>query len=154
MDFLTLSTGVVWVEVLTVLLAKYVFVGSAIKEWYTKFQGVAVLSDYLSVMIGVLLGKFLLPKMALVHAALIVQIVHDILFNFLILSPMPVGHNMVIDLLKKYAKQSTWYIILYDSFMIASSVLLGQSLASLSREKIILLLLVGMYALTYAIYTR
>jgi hypothetical protein len=154
MNLLSLSTAVVWVEFLTVTLAKYVFSGTAVKEWYSKFQSVAILSDYLSVMIGILLGKFLLPSWPLLYSAILVQILHDTLFYYLVLLPMPTGHNAVIDLLKKYAKQSSAWIILYDSFMIGSSVLLYESFEKISYNKLVLGLLVGIYALTYILYTK
>jgi len=154
MNLLSLSTAVVWVEFLTVSLAKYVFSGTAIKEWYSKFQSVAILSDYLSVMIGILLGKFLFPSWPLIYSGILVQIVHDLLFYYLVLLPMPFGHNAIIDLLKKYAKQSSGWIILYDAFMIGSSVLLYESLEEVPYDKVVLALLIGVYALTYILYTR
>lgn len=154
MNLLPLSTAVIWIEFLTVALAKYVFNGTAIKEWYHKFQSVAVLSDYLSVMIGILLGKFLMPSLPLLYSALIVQILHDILFYVLVLTPMPTGHNAVIDLLKTYSKQGGIGIILYDSFMIGSSVVLYETIQNYSNSSLILSLLIGIYALTYIVYTR
>lgn len=154
MNLLSLSTAVVWVEFLTVSLAKYVFTGTAVKEWYTKFQSVAVLSDYLSVMIGILLGKFLFPTWPLIQSAILVQVIHDTLFYYLVLLPMPVGHNAIIDLLKKYAKQSSAWIILYDAFMIGSSVFLYESFEDVEYDKLVLGLLIGIYALTYILYTK
>ena len=154
MDLLSLSTGVMLVEFLNVLIAKYFFFGSAIKEWYNKFQIVAVLSDYSSIILGILLGKFFFPKLPMLYSAILVQVLHDILFTLFVVNPMPVGHNAIIDLMKNYAKQSGYGIIMYDSLLMGSSVLLGQYLTSVSRDKVILLLLIGVYALTYAIYTK
>ena len=154
MNLLPLSTAVIWVEVLTVVLAKYAFNGTAIKEWYHKFQSVAVLSDYLSVMIGILLGKFLLPSLPLLYSAIIVQVLHDVLFYLFVLTPMPTGHNAVIDLLKTYSKQGGVGIILYDSFMIGSSVKLYETIQKYSTSSLVLSLLIGIYALTYLVYTR
>jgi hypothetical protein len=154
MNLLPLSTAVIWIEFLTVALAKYAFNGSAIKNWYDKFQSVAVLSDYLSVMIGILLGKFLMPSLPLLYSALIVQVLHDILFYILVLTPMPTGHNAVIDLLKTYSKQAGVGIILYDSLMIGSSVVLYETIQNYSNSSLILSLLIGIYALTYIVYTK
>lgn len=154
MNLLPLSTAVIWVEFLTVVLAKYAFNGTAIKEWYHKFQSVAVLSDYLSVMIGILLGKFLMPSLPLLYSSLIVQVLHDVLFFILVLTPMPTGHNAVIDLMKTYSKQAGVGIILADSIIMASSVKLFEAIQGYSTSSLVLSLLIGIYALTYIVYTR
>ena len=154
MDLLSLTTAAIWVDFFTVVLAKYTFKGVAIKQWYSEFQYVAVLSDVLSLMIGVMLAHVLFPKVNLIVAAVIVQIVHDLLFGGVVLSLIPTGHNSMIDLFKTYAVESSYGILLYDSLMMVLGVLLMNYLSTMKKEIVTLLALIGAYALTYIIYTK
>ena len=154
MDLLSLATAAIWVDFFTVVLAKYVFKGVAIKQWYGQFQYVAVLSDVLSLMIGVMLAQLLFPKMNLIFAAVIVQIVHDLLFGGIVLGLVPTGHNSMIDLFKTYASESSYGIIVYDSLMMVLGVLLMNYFSTIKKEIVTLLALIGAYALTYIVYTK
>jgi hypothetical protein len=136
------------------VLAKYTFNGVAIKQWYSQFQYVAVLSDVLSLMIGVMLAHVLFPKVNLIVAAVIVQVIHDLLFGGVVLSLIPTGHNSMIDLFKTYAVESSYGILLYDSLMMVLGVLLMNYLSTMKKEIVTLLALIGAYALTYIIYTK
>jgi len=154
MDLLPLVTASLWVDFLTVVLSKYYFAGNAIREWYNKFQYVAVLSDNLSVMIGITLGRLLFPKLNLVLSSVIVQMVHDIFFGAVVLPLIPIGHNTMIDLLKSYQTESSFGILGYDAFMMTSTVLLMGYLGKVNKEIVTLLAMIGAYALTYIIYTK
>jgi hypothetical protein len=154
MDLLSLTTAAIWVNFFTVVLAKYTFNGVAIKQWYSQFQYVAVLSDVLSLMIGVMLAHVLFPKVNLIVAAVIVQVIHDLLFGGVVLSLIPTGHNSMIDLFKTYAVESSYGILLYDSLMMVLGVLLMNYLSTMKKEIVTLLALIGAYALTYIIYTK
>jgi small ligand-binding sensory domain FIST len=154
MDLLSLATAAIWIDFFTVFLAKYAFQGTAIKQWYNQFQYVAVLSDVLSVMIGVLLGHILFPKMNLILASIIVQVVHDVFFSIVVLGSIPTGSNTMIDVLKTYATESSYGILLYDAFMMGSTVMLMNYLLTVKKEYVTVLALLGGYALTYIIYTK
>lgn len=153
MDLLSLATAAIWVDFFTVAVSKYIFRGLAIKQWYSQFQYVAVLSDILSVMIGVLIAQMLLPKFNLVIAAIIVQVVHDVFFSTVVLGLVPTGHNSMIDLFKSYAAESSYGILVADAVIMASTVLLMGYLSRVKKETVTLLALIGAYALTYIIYT-
>lgn len=154
MDLLSLATAAIWVDFFTVIMSKYVFRGSAIKQWYMQFQYVAVLSDILSVMIGILLAHILFPKLNLLVAGVIVQVIHDIFFATVILGVIPTGHNSMIDIFKSYAIESSYGILFADAVIIISTVLLMEYLTKIKKEYVTLSALVGAYALTYIIYTN
>lgn len=154
MDILSLATAAIWVDFFTVVLSKYVFTGEAIKQWYIQFQYVAVLSDTLSVMIGVMLANMLFPKMNLIVSSIIVQVIHDVFFGVVVLGFIPTGHNSLIDLLKTYQTESSFGILLYDALMMSSTVVLMNYLTNIKKETVTLLALIGAYALTYIIYTN
>ena len=154
MDLLSLVTAAAWVDFLTVVIAKYTFTGEAIRQWYNRFQYVAVLSDVLSVTIGVLLAHLLFPKMNLVLAAVLVQVAHDVIFGTIILPLIPAGHNTLTDVLKLYENESSYGILIYDALMMALTVLLMNYLSTVRKEYVILSGLIAAYSLTYIIYTN
>jgi len=155
MNLFHLASAVVWVDFLTLAVHKFVYnMGNSLDVWYAEFGMTAVLSDCLVIIIGILLAQTLFPSMPLVLAAILVQLVHDVLFYLLVILPVPAGQNRIIDLFKAYATENSWKILAYDAFMIGSTVLLGQYLAGLSQKNVSLVGLIGTYALTYIIYTR
>jgi len=154
MEILSLATAAIWVDFFTVVVSKYIFRGSAIKQWYNQFQSVAVISDILSVMIGILLAHALLPKLDLLVSAVIVQVIHDVFFSTVVLGLVPTGHNSMIDLFKNYAVESSYGILVADAVIVVSTVLLMKYLNTLKKEIITLLALIGAYGLTYIIYTN
>jgi hypothetical protein len=80
-----------------------------------------------------------------------IQLVHDVLFYLLVILPVPLGHNAMIDLFKRYATENSWKILPYDSLMIGSTVVLG---SQLTGEWTPFIGLLGLYALSYIVYTR
>ena len=118
---------------------------------------VAVLSDCLVVVLGIQLALLIEPKAGVFHLlvmAVCIQIVHDILFYFLIIQPIPAGQNDMIDLFKRYADENSYKIVLYDSFMIGSTVLLAAYLHQLQIPVVHFIGLLTVYALTYIVYTH
>jgi hypothetical protein len=154
MDLLSLATAAIWIDFFTVLVSKYMFSGSAIKQWYNQFQYVAVLSDILSVIIGIVLAHMLFPKLDLLVSAVIVQVIHDIFFSTVVLGLVPTGHNSMIDIFKLYASESSYGILVADAVIMVSTVLLMKYLNTLKKEIVTLLALIGGYGLTYIIYTN
>lgn len=154
MDLLSLATAAIWVDFFTVAVSKYIFRGSAIKQWYSKFQSVAVISDIISVIIGVLLARMIFPKLNLLVAAIIVQVIHDVFFSTVVLGSVPTGHNTMIDLFKNYAAESSYGILIADAIIMASTVLLMEYLNKVNKESVILLAFIGVYSLTYIVYTN
>ncbi len=67
---------------------------------------------------------------------------------------MPTGTNKMIVLFKEYAAENTWKILPYDSFMIASTVLLADALEEYSLQEQSFAGLLGVYAMTYITFTK
>lgn len=157
MDLLHISSAVVWVDFFTMALSKVFHMTTALDVWYQKFGIVAVLSDCLVIVLGVLLAQFVSPGATVTGLAItsvIIQIIHDYLFYIGVILPIPKGHNSMIDLFKEYSKQGSYKIILADSAMIASTVFLGDHLTTYSRDVVTFVGLLGAYALTYILYTK
>lgn len=149
-----LAAAVVWVDFVTIALHKIFGFGKSLDKWYAQFGIIALISDCLIIVLGILFAKMFLPQFPLVYSAVAVQIVHDLLFYQFVVVPTPRGHNQVIDLFKEYATENSWKIVAYDSLMIASTVLLAQQFATMKNSSVSFLGLLGAYGLTYIIYTK
>lgn len=154
MNLLHISSAVVWVDFLTIAFSKMFNFGKSIDVWYKQFGIVAVISDCLVIILGILIAQLFFPKYPLLPTAIIIQLLHDVLFYLFVIIPIPVGHNAMIDVFKSYSAENGWKILLADSIMIGSTVVLADSLKYVSPSYISFIGLLGVYALTYIIYTK
>ena len=157
MDLLHISSAVVWVDFFTMALSKVFPMTRSLDIWYQKFGIVAVLSDCLVIVLGVLLAQFLAPGASVTMLALVsvgVQMVHDILFYLVVILGIPKGQNSMIDLFKSYSSEGGYKILIADAIMIAATVFVGDSFTQLDPKIVTFIGLLGVYALTYILYTR
>lgn len=154
MNLLHISSAVVWVDFFTIALHRILGLGTSLDQWYSQFGIVAVISDCLVIVIGILIAKMFFPSFPLLPTAIAVQLIHDILFYVLVIVPIPRGHNSMIDLFKDYANENGLGILLADSLMMGSTVLIGQYLSRLNVNIVQFTGLVGLYSLTYILYTK
>lgn len=157
MNLLHISSAAVWVDFLVILISRFYPMTTALDTWYKEFQAVAVLNDCLVIILGILIAQFLYPRASVTTLAIvsvIVQVIHDSLFYVGVILPLPKGHNVMMDLFKKYAAEGGYKIILADSAMISGTVFLSDYLSKLDFNTVSFIGLLGVYALTYMIYTR
>ena len=157
MKLLDIGSAVVWVDFITIALHKFLDFGRSLDKWYAQFGFVAVISDCLVIVLGILIAQFIVPGASTLVLALVsiaVQIVHDYLFYILVILGVPRGQNSMIDLFKEYANENSWKILLADSTMIGSTVVLADLLSKYSDSVTSFIGLFGVYALTYIIYTK
>jgi len=154
---LPIAASVVWVDFLVILYSRFRSLGKSLDEWYSKFGMVAVLSDCSVIVLGIMIAMFLVPNanvLTLAAVSIVVQVVHDVLFYYGVILPIPAGYNHMIDVFKRYSAENSWKILVADAIMIAGTVLGADALRSVSSEYQWFILLLGVYALTYVIYTR
>jgi len=157
MDLLHITSSVVWVDFLVILISRFYSMTSALDVWYKQFGIVAVISDCLVIILGIMIAQFISPNASVTGLAItsiMVQLIHDILFYIGVILPIPRGHNSMIDLFKKYSTEGGYQILLADSAMIAGSVFLADHLRTYSDKIVTFVGLLGVYALTYVIYTK
>lgn len=157
MKLLDISSAVVWVDFITLVLHRIFDFGRSLDKWYAQFGIVAVLSDCLVIIIGILIAQFFFPAASALGIAGIsigIQLVHDYLFYILVILGVPKGQNSIIDLFKEYAKENSWKILVADATMVGSSVLLADALSRFSDQVVTIIGLLGAYAMTYIIYTK
>lgn len=154
MNLLHITSAVVWVDFVTIALHKFFNLGRSLDAWYDQFGIVAVISDCLVIVLGILIAKIFFPGYPLIPTAIVIQLLHDILFYQFVILPVPQGQNRVIDLFKTYANENSWKILVADSIMIGTTVLLAKYFSALKSDLVSLFGLLGLYSLTYVIYTR
>lgn len=157
MDLTHISSAVVWVDFFTMALSKVFSMTKALDLWYQKFGIVAVISDCLVIVLGVLIAQFIAPGATIGKLALVsigVQLLHDYLFYILVILGIPKGHNEMIDLFKRYSAEGGHKILLADSAMIGSTVFLADYLTEFDPKVVTFIGLLGAYALTYILYTK
>ncbi len=135
-DFLPIFAGCLIAEVIIIIMAFTYFKGSKLRAWYNNFGLSAIIIDVLILIIGFIITRFLYNKIfsefsiiKFLLLALVVQIVHDVLFYYLLVKPMPVGVNRIFDLFKEYGVEVGTGAITGDSFMMIISVLFASLLA-------------------------
>jgi len=157
MNVLEIITAALWVDFLTIATHKVFHLGKSLDKWYEKFGFVAVMSDCLVIILGVMIAKFIFPSASLVilvMTAIAIQLIHDMLFYYLVILGVPAGQNSMIDLFKEYSIENSWKILVADSIMIGSTVLFADYLSDLNSTYTSFIGLLGTYALTYIIYTK
>lgn len=157
MNLLHISSAVVWVDFLVILISRFYPMTNALDIWYKQFQAVAVLNDCLVIILGILIAQFISPNASVTQLAIlsvIVQLVHDTLFYIGVILPLPKGHNVMMDLFKKYASEGGYKILIADSAMISGTVFLSDYLTEFNDKIVTFVGLLGVYALTYMIYTK
>jgi uncharacterized protein YacL len=157
MNVLDISIAAAVVDFTTIVISKFFNMGRSLDKWYSKFGMTAVLSDVLVIVLGIQLALFIEPKIGIPYIAafaVCIQIVHDILFYFLVIETVPHGQNEMIDLFKEYASENSYKIVLYDSLMIAGTVFLADYLSKIHQSSVNFIGLLTVYGLTYIVYTK
>jgi hypothetical protein len=159
-DYLSILNGALITDLFVIFLLIFGAIKSKVLvEWYGKYNLSAVIADVLIIVIGIIMARFAYPyvfgeKFSLINftgLAVVIQIVHDILFYYLF-KMVPRGKNMMLDTFKDYANEVGFKAVLSDSLMIISTCLLSSYFVSLSLNANIIILILSVYILPYAIY--
>ena len=152
-----LFAATAWVDFFGIVLAKLGLLGKTLPAWYGQFGLVAIGADILVIVLAIALAMFFAPGatgLALIGVALLVQIVHDLVFYGIILA-VPSGQNRIMDLFKRYAAEGSWKILVADAIMVAGSVWGMETLdAWLTDDQVTWVGLLGLYSLFYILSTK
>lgn len=158
-DYLPLFNGVLITDLLVILFLHLGLIPSAVlKEWYTRYNLSAVITDVLIILIGLVIARAIyyyffdtFSILRFTFLAVVIQIIHDYLF-YLFFSAVPRGVNQMIDTFKDYAKEVSYKAIVADSMMMISASLIGSYLAGTSWNTNLIVLIVSAYLVPYFIY--
>lgn len=164
-DWFYIITAVLVVDFIVILLAKYPgknpnFKVNSLDAWYTRFHIMAVGSDVLSILIGIMFTRYIYTGLALknplffIAILLLFQLFHDIVFYLGVIKPLPVGHNNMIDVFKSYSNENGAKILVADAAMMLGSVFAGSILKALPDHATVAVGFITLYSLCYILYTR
>jgi hypothetical protein len=166
MRLISLIGAAIWVDFVVMLITKlgpgqrvpFLPPAGALRLWYDKFGLAAVFADVLSAVLGVLIATFFFPNawgLGLVFAAILVQLLHDVFFYFVVIRGLPQGQNQMIDVFKSYADEGGWTILLADALIMTGTVTIATFWDLLFSYRFIAFqTLLGMYSLIYITYTK
>jgi hypothetical protein len=159
-DYLPIITAILIVEIITIILSfTNITQSSFLKVWYKKYQLSAVLADVSLIFLGVVIARAIYPyifdtfsMINFIVLIVVIQMIHDILFYLMILQ-IPKGVNRIIDILKDYADEISYWAILGDSAMMIASVLIAGVLANFDANTNTIILAFLVYILQFILYT-
>jgi hypothetical protein len=130
-----------------------------LKEWYQKFELGAFIADVLSIVIGIVVARFLYTTFIgqwnlglFLVIVIMVQLIHDSLFAWFFYS-VPRGMSKVLDVFKDYGKEMGLQIFVADALMVSFASFLASLLANLSINVNIIILIVLGYLTPYFLYS-
>jgi hypothetical protein len=159
-DYLPLLNAVIITDLLFIVFLTFGLINSKVlKLWYDKYTILAVIADVLIIMIVILITNkvyyYIFKDFSLIKfiiLAVILQIIHDILF-YILITIIPRGKNKMIDTFKDYAKEVSFFAIIGDSLMIISACLIFYYLLNLDINTNIIILIVSLYIMPYLLYS-
>lgn len=157
MNLTEIASSVVWIDFFTIALSKVFHLGKSLDKWYANFGIIAVISDCLVIILGIMIAQFIAPGaniLTLTGLSIVIQILHDVLFYYAVILGVPHGQNSMIDLFKEYAVENSWKILIADSAMVGFTVLLAGYLSKLRPSHTTFIGLLGVYGLTYIMFTK
>jgi hypothetical protein len=163
-DLVIIFFAILTVDVAVLFLTRYFpdIFGETLNVWYDRFGLNAVLSDVLVILLGFVVARYLYtwfikPKYGwkplwFMGLLVVTQIVHDLLFYFGVIEPLPEGHNQMIDVFKRYSEAGS-KIIAGDAVLMISSALVAFAYQSIPTHAFAGASALVSYALPYILYT-
>ena len=159
-DYIPIFTGAVITDmVVMMLLISGKIQSKTLGQWYHKFGIAGVLADVFSIVIGILIARFLYPILfstysvvLLAGLAVCVQVTHDILF-YMLFQSIPRGQSSILDVFKDYAKEEGIVVLFADAGMMVSTTIIASILASFSAPINAFLLIFSIYIIIYVLYS-
>ena len=160
-DYLPILNGVILTDLFVILLMNMSIIKSVVlREWYGNYGLSAVIADVLIIFIGIIITRYFYYKVfrefsisKFVILAVIVQVVHDILF-YILFKNVRRGTNRMLDTFKDYAKEVSYKAILADSGMMIMASILSSYFAGESLNTNLIILIISVYLVPYFIYHK
>ena len=158
-DYLPLFTAVLITDLFVILLLNTGIIKSLVlNKWYSQYNLSAVIADVLIILIGLIITRaiyyYIFDEFSIIKfifIAVIVQIIHDILF-YILFSNIPRGVNKMLDTFKDYANEVSYKAILADSWMIIMACLIASYLVNKTLNTNLIILIISVYLLPYLLY--
>ena len=165
-DWLYIIVAVLVVETVVICLVRYfpdVF-GKSLNVWYNRFKLNAVLADVIIILIGFGISRYVYTEYVYPSydwsplyfgiTTVITQLIHDVLFYYGVIRPIPAGHNAMMDVFKDYAKEVGGKILFGDSMMMIASTIIAMLLKSSEPHIVVSVALITSYVIPYILEKR
>jgi hypothetical protein len=164
-DWLPIIASVCLLEVYIIYRAmSYKKTGVLMYRWYSDFGYTAIIADIFIMLIGFILIRyvyktFIYPKynfnpLIFIIVLLIIQIIHDLCYYYLIVLQIPSGRNRLIDYMKEYGKEYKISAIRGDSIMFILTSLSAMILKGYPPHVSITILIISIYMYPYVLSLR
>jgi len=131
----------------------------SLNNWYNKFQLLAVVADVLSIVIGIIISRFLYKYIFNEYSLIkfiiltcIIQLLHDLLF-YKFFTSIPRNNSLILDIFKDYSIEVGKKILLADSLMIIFTIIFASYFSTLKLNSNIIILIISLYILPYLLYS-
>ena len=168
-DLVYIFVAVLLVDVLVIFACRYApeIFGSIINKWYDLFGLNAVIADVMIIVIGFMVARHVWglwfknkysggkwSPLKFTGLLVVVQMIHDLMFYYGVILPVPRGHNAMIDVFKDYAASGGWKILGADAGMMVLSAGLAMLFKSLPGHIVASTFALTSYALPYILYKK
>jgi len=159
-DYLPIITAALIIDMIVLFRMVFGYINiKSLDTWYNRFGLLAVIADVLSIVIGIIISRFLYPFFFKEYSLFlflilicIVQVTHDLSFAFFFNS-ISKGKSDILDVFKDYVKEVGATILFADALMMVSTIILASYIATFKTNNIIILLIVSLYILPYLVYS-
>jgi hypothetical protein len=159
-DYLPIITAILIVEIITIILSfTNITESKFLKVWYKDYKLYAILADVSLIFLGFVITRalyyYVFDEFSIINFILLmvaIQVIHDTLF-YLMITSIPKGSNKIIDILKDYADEISYWAILGDSMMMISSALIAAYIAYFEVNTNIIIFAFLVYILQFILYT-
>jgi hypothetical protein len=159
-DYLPIITAILIVEIITIILSfTHITESKLLRIWYKKYLLSAVLADVSLIFLGFVITRalyyYVFDEFSIINFILLmvaIQVIHDTLF-YLMITSIPKGTNRIIDILKDYADEISYWAIIGDSMMMISSALIAGYIAYFEVNTNIIIFAFLVYILQFILYT-
>ena len=161
-ELLPIVTANLWVDLAIIFIAMsgIIYTGKTLKLWYKKYRLAAVIADMFSIILGMILLRYIVYKLNLkvnlfqfILLGIGLCVVHDILF-YLFFKSVPRGSNHMLDFFKDYSKDLGATAIIGDVILVIWAIILASLLKNNSKKINIITLFIGIYLVPYIIYMK
>jgi len=159
-DYLPILNGALITDIIVMLLALSGYLKSeALTLWYKNLGLSAVLADVLIIVIALIITRWLYTVFfksyslfSFILLALAVQLIHDLVFGKMI-DYMPDKKSEIFNIFKQYAHEHGFRILLADSLMVISTIILGSLMASYDFNMNIITIIFMVYLVPYLVHS-
>jgi hypothetical protein len=161
-ELLPIITANLWVDLVIIFIAMsgIIFTGKTLKIWYKKYRLSAVIADMFSIILGLILLRYIVYKLNIkvnlfqfILLGIGLCIIHDILF-YLFFTNIPKGSNHMIDFFKDYSKDLGKTAIVGDVILVIWAIIISALLNKKSKQFNIITLFIGIYLIPYIIHMK